>query len=161
MGRAMNFRLGSRPLFLVTFGLLICAQIATAADRSVDKSTVQRLSTLSPDASLTLDAFPAGPKQTATIRFRRVQIYSADAKLYAASPGDRQEIPRSRLIFLRGRSDDGTVRVAMSLNPDGSFDSGDGSSAVGSFVLKGRVDKKGALTLASQSLESTLPSENA
>ena len=157
----MAFRIVCRISFLFTFGIFSCTQIAAGADRAVSKSTLQQLTTLSPGASLTLDAFPAGPEQTATIRFRRVQIYSDDAQMYAITPAGEQKIPRSRLIFLRGRSDDTSVRVAMSLNPDGSFASGDGSSAVGSFLLKGRVDKKGTLTLASQPLKSALPSENA
>ena len=109
--------------------LFACAQLATAVERVVDRSTLHRLATLPHGTMQTLDAFPVSPTNTATVRFERVQIYSDDAHLYVMTADGRKEVPRSNRIFLRGYSDDGTARVAMSLNPDLSFAEGNGSSS--------------------------------
>ncbi len=137
--------------------LYVSVQLATAAERVVDRSTLHRLATLPHGATQLLDAFPVSALKTATIRFERVQIYSDDAHLYVMTADGRKEVPRSNRTFLRGYSDDGTARVAMSLNPDGSFAEGNGIGPDGSFALHGRVDLRGAARFSAQSLESSLP----
>ena len=146
--------LPQRFLLTLLAALFASAQLATAAELVVDRGTLRRLTTLPHGATQTLDAFPVSPTKSATIRFERVQIYSDDAHLYVMTADGRKEVPRSNRIFLRGYSDDGTARVAMSLNPDGSFAEGNGSGPEGSFVLH----DSGTNTLTAKLFESTLPS---
>jgi hypothetical protein len=152
---AMNLRLGFRIALL--FALAVCAQLATAAELALSHATLDRLTALPRGEASTIDAFPVGPTHTASIRFERVQIYSDDAHLYVMTADGQKEVPRSNRIFLRGYSDDGSARVAMSLNPDASFAEGNGSGPEGSFVLRASLDASGAKRLIAQSLESTLP----
>ena len=88
----------------VRFVLLfaVSTQLATAAERVLDRTTLTHLTALQPGAMQVVDAFPVGPTKTASIRFRRVQIYSADAHLYVMTADGRKEIPRSDRIILRG-----------------------------------------------------------
>ena len=151
----MNIRQGFRIAWLLA--LAVCAQLATAAELALSHATLDRLSALPRGEALTIDAFPAGPTHTASIRFERVQIYSDNAHLYLMTATGRHEVPRSTRIFLRGYSDDGSARVAMSLNPDASFAEGNGTGPEGSFVLRASVDARGANRLIALSLESTLP----
>jgi len=126
---------------LLLFALMCAAGVATSAERVLDHATLQRLSTLAPDAPFTLDAFPAGPTRTASFRLKRVPIYAPDAHLYLiGAGGTRREIPRSTRVFLRGYAADGSARVAMVLEADGSFVEGNGEGAEGAFALDARMD---------------------
>jgi hypothetical protein len=139
-----------------------CSSFAAAAGRVVDRATMQKLSALRQGEALRLDDFPAGPSRNAAIQLRRVDVYAPDAHLYVIGAGGaKQELPRSRRIFLRGVSGDGATHVAMTLEPDATFVEGSGSSADGAFALKAQVDAKGTHTFSAQTLESTLPSPDA
>jgi hypothetical protein len=144
--------------FVLLATLFASAPFATAAERVIDRSTLTHLATLPHGATQTLDAFPVSPTKTATLHFERVQIYSDDAHLYLMTAKGQKEVPRSPRIFLRGYSDDGTARVAMSLNPDGSFAEGNGSGTDGLFAISARVNASGVNTFTAKSLESLLPS---
>jgi hypothetical protein len=148
-----------RALLLLLLGL--AAPLAVAAERSIDHATMQKLSTLRQGGALTLNGFPTGPADNASIRFERVQIYAADAHIYVMTAAGKREVPRSNHTFLRGQSDDGGTRIAMSLEPDGSFAEGSGSGRNGSFVLNAKVDASGTHTFSAKTLESTLPSPDA
>ena len=134
--------------------LFTSTEFATAAERVVDRSALARLATLPHGSTQTLDGFPVSPTKTASIRFERVQIYSDDAHLYLITAAGRNEVPRSNHIFLRGYSDDGNTRVAMSLNPDSSFAEGNGVSPEGSFTLTLSANHA---SLSAVALESTIP----
>ena len=82
--------------------LCVGAVSASAAERVVDRSTMQRLSALRGADSLDLDAFPTGPTHSGVVTFRRAQVYAPDAHLYVINGTDKQEIPRSARIYLRG-----------------------------------------------------------
>jgi hypothetical protein len=129
----------------------------TAIGGTFSRDTLARLAALPSGHFLVITGFPAGPNRSATIRFERVEIYAPGTHLYAIGAAGRQEVPRSNLIFLRGYSDDGNARVALSLNPDGSFDSGSGEGPDGSFVLGASVTASGAVGLAAKSLEAATP----
>lgn len=137
--------------------LLALLQTALGADLELDKATTGRLSGLSPGAKLTINGFPVGAAGNATIRMQREQIYALDARIYLITAKGKQEVPRSDRIFLRGYSDDGRSRVALSLNPDGSFADGNGTGPNGSFVLHVKSDAAGKHWLNAQSLEDSLP----
>lgn len=151
----MNFLHSVHALVLLT--LIASTHAAPAAERTLDRPTLRHLSSLQPGQALTLDAFPVGPASAASIRLERVQIYSDDAHVYVMTAGGRKEAPRSDRIFLRGYSDDGRARVAMSLNADTSFAEGNGSGPEGSFVLQASVERSGVNRLVAKPFESTLP----
>lgn len=148
----MKTRIG---FWIALISLSFCA--TATASGTFSRATLARLVTLPPGHSLIVTGFPAGPSHSATVRFKRVQIYAPGARLYVIGAAGKQEVARSDLIFLRGYSDDGSVRVALSLNPDGSFDSGSGDGPDGSFVLGGAVTASGAVGLAAKSLEAAAP----
>ena len=147
----------SRTGFCVAVVMLFVSTTA-AASGTFSRATLMRLAALPAGQSLVVTGFPAGSGHSATVRFERVQIYAPGAHLFVIGTAGKQEVPRSSLIFLRGYSDDGSVRVALSLNPDGSFDSGNGEGPDGSFVLGSTVTASGAIGLAAKSLESATPS---
>lgn len=149
----MTSRLGSKAIALIV--LCAVSAMAPASELALSRLMRSQLGNLRQGDSLSIKAFPVGPSQTATIAFKRVQIYSADAHVYRiGATGDQAELPRSSRIFLRGYSDDGSVRVALSLNPDFSIAEGNGIGAEGSFALK--TDATGT-SLHAVTLESTIP----
>jgi hypothetical protein len=116
-----------------------------------------RLASLDTGQTQLIDGFPAGVSTSASVRFKRVQIYSSDARIYVVSSAGQTELPRSDRIFLRGYSDDRSVRVAMSLNADGSFADGNGSGPQGSFALRAAPDASGAQRFSALALKDALP----
>lgn len=142
--------------FLVCGGAAGALRVADAAERSLERSTLARLAALEPSRTLTIEGFPVGPDQMAPVRLQRVDLYSADARVYAETAAGRVELPRSHEIFLRGYSDDGSARVALALNPDLSVAHGSGSGADGSFVIHALNVRDGS-TLRAVKLESDLP----
>lgn len=151
----MNVRLAFRAV--ACFTLLIVVGSAKSAERAIDHATMARLASLGQSETQVIDAFPASPSTSVSIRFGRVQIYSPEARIFVVTPTGQTELPRSDRIFLRGYSDDRTVRVAMSLNADGSFADGNGSSPEGSFALRSRTDASGAQRLTAIALKDALP----
>jgi len=147
-------------LSLRTAALLVFVTIAQAngAELQAAKSTLDRLAALHPGETFALDGFPVGAERNTAIRFQRVQIYAPDAHIYLVGADGRKELPRSNRIYLRGYADDGSARVAMSLNADGSFADGNGSGPDGSFVVHARIDVAGAHRFTAQALEDALPS---
>src|SRR5215472_3920331 len=106
-----------RILFVIAGMLPFTTPTASAAERALERATLSQLATLPSAQPFDIDTFPVGPTKSATIRFQRVSIYAADARIYAETPAGRVEVPRSDLIFLRGYSDDGSARVALTLSP--------------------------------------------
>lgn len=147
---------GRALLFAAAAGFL---GVAHAAERIVDRTTMRQLSGLHPGDTLTLQGFPVGADQNASVRLQRVQIYAPDARIYVITASGRQEVPRSTRIYLRGDADDGSARVAMSLDPSGTFIEGNGSGAQGSFVIDAATDAGGAHTFSTRPLQATLPSD--
>lgn len=129
----------------------------TATGGTFSRATLVRLAALPSGHSLVITGFPAGPSHSAAIRFERVEIYAPGARLYVIGPAGRQEVPRSNLVFLRGYSDDGSVRIALALASDGSFDSGSGEGPEGSFVLGAAITASGAIGLGAKPQESATP----
>ena len=152
-------RLSRRCVALAVF-MMSAAQVQ-AAGLLLSESVNNGLKALHGNESLLVRGFPIGETRNADVRFRRVDIYAPDAHTYLMTAGGKQELPRSDHIFLRGYADDGSARVAMSLNAAGSFLEGNGSGADGSFVLSAHADAHNARTLNAKALESTLPSPDA
>jgi len=151
----MNVRLPFRLVALLA--LLFGGDVANSAERSIDHATMAHLASLDSGQTQVIDGFPAGPATSASIRFRRVQIYSGDAHVYVVTSAGQMEVPRSDRIFLRGYSGDRAVRVAMSLNADGSFADGSGSSPEGAFALRAVTDASGSQRLSALALKDSIP----
>jgi len=146
--------MNKRPFALIVlFALLIAgAPGAGIAAHAFDSSTLGRLAALKSGDIFVVAGFPTGPTRRATIRFEPVSIYSNDAHIYVETASGRKEIARSDRIFLRGYSDDGSARVAIALNRDGSFAAGSGTGAEGTFALQ-RGGGKNANLLSAQALD--------
>jgi hypothetical protein len=134
--------------------LCFAFHIAFATDISLSRTVTSKLVSMKVGDQLRIDKFPISAAGATTIVFHPAKVYSDDARLYVQTASGTQEIPRSNRIFLRGYSDDGTARVAMSLNPDGSFAEGSGDGPDGSFALT----SNGKGVLSAKRLESTIPS---
>lgn len=148
-------------LTVVALAGFVGAQSVHAAERLLDRATMRKLSTLHHGQSLRVQAFPVGPDQIATMRFIRSQIYANDAHIHVLTSGANTEVPRSDRIFLRGYSDDGSARVALSLHADGTFADGNGDGPQGPFALKASSNANATLVFNAVPLESTLPSPDA
>lgn len=148
----MKARIG---FWTALFSLWFCA--SASASGTFSRATLARLAALPSGHALIVTGFPAGLSHSATIRFERVEIYAPGTHLYVIGAAGKQEVPRSNLIFLRGYSDDGSVRVALALASDGSFDSGSGEGPEGSFVLGAAMTGSGAIGLTAKSLELATP----
>ena len=146
-----------RLILSLTAGMLMLATVAgIAAERAVDRATVSQLANLPPSATLSITTFPVGPTRSTTVRFQRVPIYASNAHIYAETSSGRLELPRSNLIFLRGYSDDGSARVALTLTPQFVVLGGAGEGLEGSFTLHA-TEKAGATTLTATRLDADLP----
>jgi hypothetical protein len=82
-----------------------------------DSSFTAKLLALAPEESLRADDWPIAPGVRRSVVLTRRDNYAPDARIVKID-GDREvELPRSRLLFFRGASEDGT-RVGVSLDPD-------------------------------------------
>ncbi len=141
----------------IAIALLAAASCANAASVAIDRPTLKKLASLKTGEEQRIAQFPVGGSTITAVRLRPTQIYSDDAKIIVVSAKGTQELPRSRRIFLQGMTEDGTSRIAVSLDSDGTFADGAGTAPDGSFVLIGKSDASGSLTLTAQSVESALP----
>ena len=142
-----------RKLFVVC-ALSFASHAAFATDISLNRTTMSKFVSMKSGEQLRIDKFPTSAAASASIVFQPATVYSPDARLYVETASGIQEIPRSNRVFLRGYSDDGSARVAMSLNPDGSFAEGSGDGPDGSFALS----SNGKGVLSAKRLEATIPS---
>src|SRR5450759_3619401 len=82
-----------------------------------DSSFTAKLLALAPEESLRADDWPIAPGMRRSVVLTRRDNYAPDARTVRID-GDREvDLPRSRLLFFRGESEDGT-RVGVSLDPD-------------------------------------------
>ena len=82
-----------------------------------DSTFTAKLLALTPEESLRADDWPIAPGVRRSVVLTRRDDYAHDARIVRID-GDREvELPRSRLLFFRGESEDGT-RVGVSLDPD-------------------------------------------
>lgn len=138
--------------FFLSFALAFSGALHAA---TIDEGAFGKLSKLAPASTLSIDAFPISATETATIRFEHVEIYAHDAHLYEVTASGPREVPRSTFTFLRGYSEDGNARVALTLD-SGRFVDGGGSGPDGSFLLRA-ADSRRPSTLAARSVHDLLP----
>jgi len=141
--------------------LLASCCSAVAADRPgtslLDQATRERLAQAPAGTTVELAAFPLGPDASGPIRFRRIEIYAADARIYVVDADGTREIPRSRRVHLLGASADGATRVGLSFDPASAEPpTGSGTGPAGPFILNARRDG-GDWALQAVSPEAALP----
>lgn len=127
-----------------TLGLLMGSLFSIGASAAalepgtalLDAAARRQLVAIAPDASGEIAAFPLGTGVSGPIRFRRVEIYAPDARIYRVDADGVHEVPRSERIHLIGVSADGATRVGLSFDPDASAAPvGSGQGPAGAFVL--------------------------
>jgi len=119
---------------------------AHATELELNKPLMAHLAALPHGEKLKIDGFPIGPARNGTVNFQRIEVYAPDAHVYVVDAKGRHEIPRSDQVYLRGYSDDGRARVALSLKADGAFADGNGSGPDGSFALRAKSTPKARTT---------------
>jgi hypothetical protein len=139
-----------RQVFMLGFSLafVAVARCATPSETLLDRATLARMSHLKQGDALTIAAFPVGAGSLQAIRFERAQIY-ADS---IAPSADTKTVARSTRIYMRGYSDDGATKVALSLNADSSFAEGIVLGPQGTFSLQAAKDSLGGSKLTPRSL---------
>jgi len=143
---------------IVLFALLGLAGEAAAASSAlnIDRTTMTRLGALAPGASIVIDRFPDIAGGSASIQFRRVDLYAPKARILVIDDTGEHELPRSRRVTLIGANAAGDFRVSLSFDPATQHLSGVGTTSSGTFVVKSEHVAKG-MRLRAVPVESTYP----
>lgn len=87
---------------------------------TLDRRLPATLLAIAPESSVRVPGFPVAPGRRAEAVLTRHEIYAADARILVPTPDGRElELPRSRHVFLWGRTDDGSATdVVVEVDPD-------------------------------------------
>lgn len=145
-----------RPL--LAFALLLVAGSAAAATNALtlQPSVLDRLAALPVGAHLAVDRLPDGFGGSATLEFRRIDLYAPGARIVRVDAAGEQVLPRSPRIQLIGTSADGSIRASLAFDPGFTHVAGTGVAPGGAFALSTET-ANGATTLRAVPLEQTLP----
>jgi hypothetical protein len=143
-GRATHRTAMHAALAAVLFALASAARAATPPSLAPDPGQLDRLATLPVGGSLVVDGVPDGYGGSARVRFERIDVYAAGARIVAIDADGEHELPRSRRIELIGRDADGAVRVSLGFDPGFANVRGAGSAPSGAFVLTATSAAAGA-----------------
>ncbi len=86
---------------------------------------------------LAVDGFPDGYGGSARLRFERIEVYAAGARVLVDTTRGARELTRSARLQFLGRSDDDRMRAHLAFDPDLGRISGSGFSPAGSFAVRG------------------------
>ena len=113
------------------------AAVAGSATTTLKWSEISSMANTPVGASIEVSGFPAGPGVFSDMRFQRIDIYAADARIILVDGSGEHEVPRSKRIHLLGYSADGSVRVGISFDADlKGVPYAAGSAASGAFELR-------------------------
>lgn len=74
---------------------------------------------VSPDETVLLEGWPVAPGERADVRLTRFEIYAPGARIWKVDGNRRTELPRSRMAFFRGLTeDDPDLRIFVAVDPD-------------------------------------------
>lgn len=142
---------------LLAFALASVALTASAADTlTLEAAPAARLSTLPAGSELVLEGVPDGHGGRADLRFERIEVYAAGARVIRIDAAGEHELPRSRRVHWIGRDGAGTVRGSLSFDPGLDRVAGSGYSPAGAFAWSGQRDGD-RLRLQARPLASVLP----
>jgi len=143
---------------LVASALLLCSAAAFAArhETPLAPSRADALGALRTGEAITIDDFPDGYGGRASLRFTRIDIYAAGARLLTRGPDGEHELPRSTRIELIGRDAGDQVRAQLAFDPGLRNITGAGSGPSGAFAVSARTDARG-LHLVVQPSDEALP----
>lgn len=140
---------------LPAFAFIVCSASAFAAphELSLSSTRIDQLGTLAVDAGLTIESFPDGSGGTHDVRFKRIDVYAAGARVIAVGADGEHEVPRSARVELIGSDDSGKMRVHLAFDPGFRDVVGSGFSASGTFAIGARSDASGAHLVVRPSAE--------
>lgn len=119
---------------------------AAAADTTLelDDSTLRLFSQLNTkEKSVSINAFPVTPDLKMPVHFRHFEVYAPDARILEITAQGTRELPRSQRIELLGASDDGSIRIALSVDVGLSRWHGLSVGPSGTFILRSERTDKG------------------
>lgn len=125
--------------------ILLLAGAASAADARLPAADARAALALAVGESIELPGLPLGEARSGSVRMRRIDVYAADAKIYAATAAGLRELPRSDWgHFVADATVPGAPRLGLSISADGQRAVGlllasDGSSQ----SIEGRADDSG------------------
>jgi metallopeptidase family M12-like protein/IPT/TIG domain-containing protein len=86
---------------------------------TLDPSVADTLLATPDETAVRLEGWPLAPTVRRRVQLTRHDVYSPDAKVYKIEGGLKTELPRSRLAFFWGTTDDAEqARVFVSVDPD-------------------------------------------
>ncbi len=130
---------------------------ALAADQlTLQPAELERLAALPVGASTVVADFPDGFGGHADLRFERIDVYAAGARVVAVTATGERELPRSARIELIGANPSRDVRASLSFDPDWTRVAGAGSSTSGAFAIVAARDR-GSLVVRVVPEHETLP----
>lgn len=138
-----------RSVVLSLSVLLLGVAAAPSAAATLTRSSLAPLLGLTPGAEIELPAFPIDADRLGTVRFKRIEVYAEDAELWDVSAAGAVRLERPNRRHYIGRTADGRVRLALSLEPDGSALAY--TSFVADRVYLARAEASGAWTIVEQS----------
>jgi hypothetical protein len=145
-----------RSVFFPALLLAIASTSAVAASGVLDRAKLSQLNTLHVGASIVIDRFPDGYGGQSSVRFERIDVYAAGARIVATDGVHEHQVPRSPRIELIGRNASGDVRVSLAFDPGVQKLSGVGTTSAGTYVISAERAASG-LRLRAVPIESTYP----
>jgi hypothetical protein len=131
---------------------------AAAAPRELmlQPAHIDALAALLVGDSLAIDDFPDGYGGRTSLRFTRIDVYAAGARLVVQGPDGEHAMPRSPRIEAIGRDAGDQVRAHLAFDPGFRNVTGSGSGPSGAFAISARSDAKGT-RLVVQPADEALP----
>jgi hypothetical protein len=145
-----------RRLLALTLAFGCMHALAARHELALQPTRIDALGALRAGEAITIDGFPDGYGGHASLRFTRIDIYAAGARLIARGPDGEHELPRSTRIELIGRDAGDQVRAQLAFDPGLRNIAGAGSGPSGAFAVSARADARG-LHLVVQPSDEALP----
>lgn len=144
------------PFATVLLGFALSARAAAPLSLDLDRGQIEQLANLPVGASVVVDGVPDGYGGSARVRFERIDVYAAGARVVAIDADGEHELPRSQRIQLVGSDASGAVRLSLGFDPGFANARGAGSAPAGAFVLSATPGAAGA-RLAALPASAALP----
>lgn len=92
---------------------------------------------IAPGESVRIAGWPVAPELRSDVTVTRFEVYAPDARIWKVGPEGMTEVPRSRMAFFLGRSEqDPDTRVFLSVAPDAHTFQGLAVSPDGTYDLR-------------------------
>ncbi|MEO8670965.1 MAG: M12 family metallo-peptidase [Tahibacter sp.] len=112
---------------------------AFAASTDLSAALIGQLRDLKPGDHALLTGFPVDEMHTASVDLERIDIYSPEARVIEVTAQGERDLPRSRLIFFLGATNDARARIGLSFDPDTLTLDATVRSSVGNYSVLGKM----------------------